>query len=290
MTESNLQTQSSSALAVMQDQNPIDIQIQTAHKFPRDLFKFMKMAETFATVSVMTAESCWYTVPRAGRNISGPSIRLAEICANAWGNLRFGSRLVHEAEDHVICEGFAHDLESNTAMRVEVRRSIVNKKGDRFSPDMIGNTINAGCAIALRNSVFKIVPRAFVDAILEKAKAVAVGTQQTLDERRLKMISHFKKMGVSEQQVLEKVNVSNIQSITLEHIEELIGISNSIKENMVNIEDAFPPSESEMMPKKKSEAKIEPKKDVAPVDFSKADDLPPFHVEQSGKVNDVLGF
>ena len=40
-----------------------------------------------------TAEGCFFSLPRGGKRLEGPSIRLAEICAATYGNLRCGSRI-----------------------------------------------------------------------------------------------------------------------------------------------------------------------------------------------------
>ncbi|MFN8826683.1 MAG: hypothetical protein ACK501_17070, partial [Planctomycetota bacterium] len=40
-------------------------------------------------------------------------------------------------------------------------RRITGKNGRRYSSDMIGVTGNAACSIALRNAVFRGIPRAF---------------------------------------------------------------------------------------------------------------------------------
>lgn len=63
----------------------IDIQIATAHKYPRDLKRSIKTAKDMATSSVEIAEDCRYMKPvgkdRNGvmQYADGPSVRLAEI-------------------------------------------------------------------------------------------------------------------------------------------------------------------------------------------------------------------
>lgn len=128
--ETNHAVVGSSALVAI-TKGEIDTQIATAKKWPRSLARFKSDAETIACNDPITAESCWYDVPRDGKTISGPSVRLAEIVASCWGNLRFGSRLIDVGESSVTAQGFAHDLQTNVAISVEVDVPILKKNGTR---------------------------------------------------------------------------------------------------------------------------------------------------------------
>ena len=68
-----------------------DIQISTAKRYPRDIVKVMAEAESMATRTLKIAQNCFYTLPRAGKDIEGPSIRLAEIFMSSWGNFKAGA-------------------------------------------------------------------------------------------------------------------------------------------------------------------------------------------------------
>ena len=66
----------SAALAAL-NRSEIDIQIQTAKRFPRSISQFKKTALAMATIDEETAGSMFYKVPRSGKTIEGPSVRLA---------------------------------------------------------------------------------------------------------------------------------------------------------------------------------------------------------------------
>ena len=70
--------------------------MQAARVWPRSVKAFAAAAEAMATLTQQTAAECSYVVPRDGKQIVGPSVRLAEICASAWGNIDFGSRIGRE--------------------------------------------------------------------------------------------------------------------------------------------------------------------------------------------------
>src|SRR5262245_11187920 len=152
------------------NRSEIDIQIATARKYPRSLLKFKNDAEAMACLDEETASSCFYALKRAEKPIEGPSVRLAEIVASAWGNLRSGARIIAEDEKFVVAQGACHDLEKNVAFQVEVRRRITDKNGRRYSDDMITTTCNAACSIALRNAIFKAIPGAYVNRSSRKLK------------------------------------------------------------------------------------------------------------------------
>src|SRR6185369_14649302 len=72
----------------------IDIQIATAKRYPRSITAFKRQCLEMATLDEETAGSMYYVLPRAGKKIEGPSVRLAEIAGSAWGNLRSKSYIV----------------------------------------------------------------------------------------------------------------------------------------------------------------------------------------------------
>jgi len=234
-----------------------DIQIETAKKYPRSIKKFRQDAMSMATSDVETAASCFYKLKRGhgedAKIIEGPSVRLAEIIANAWGNMRYGARIVNEGEREVTAQGVAHDLEKNVASTIEVARRITTKEGRRFGDDMVQVTKNAACSIALRNAIFKAVPFTYAKQIYEQCKKVAVGGAKTLKERCQQMLDAFAKISVSKAQVLAYLEKTSIEEIGLAEIELMIGVFTAIKDGDTTIDQAFPSKKGSVeMPKAKS--------------------------------------
>lgn len=225
----------------------VDQQIRTAKHFPRDLKRFRNNAEAFVAQSEEVASSCIYSLPRGGKEIKGPSVRLAEIVAQCWGNLHCAMRIVDVGPRTITAQAVAWDLESNVKITSEVKRSIVDRYGKRYSEDMIIVTGNAAASIALRNAIFKVIPRAIVDPIYATAVQVALGEAKSLNERRTKMFDVFSKMGVTKEKVLTLLGHTDEIQITRDDIESLIGIRNAIKDGAAKIEDYF--IEEETKPK-----------------------------------------
>jgi hypothetical protein len=101
-------------------------------------------------------------------------------------------------------------------------------------------TGNAACAIAARNSIFKVVPFAFVKPIYLAAKQTAVGDLTTLADRRTKMLSRFAALGVNEKRICASVEKGGVEEIGLGELETLIGVYSSIRDNEQTVDEAFP--------------------------------------------------
>lgn len=234
-----------------QTRGEIDIQIATAKRFPRSVAKVIEQAMGLVSLSEDVAEQCFYAVPRDGKTIEGPSARLAEIMASCWGHMRSEARVVEETDTHVVSRGTSWDLERNVAVAFEVRRRITTSstKKDRdgkpipakkFGDDMITTTSNAANSIAYRNSVFRVIPKAFWAPVYEKARKVAIGEAETLVAKRTKMLGYFQRMGVTDARLFAAIHVHGVEDITLEQLATLKGLAQAIKEGDTSVDDAFP--------------------------------------------------
>src|SRR5262245_34176726 len=168
----------------------VDVQIATARRYPRSVRTFIDEAVTMATLDEETAGACFYALPRDGKTIDGPSARLAEIVASAWGHLRVQARIVDEDDRFITARGEAWDVQRNVGMAFEVRRRITDRKGKKYSDDLVMVTGNAASSIALRNAIFKVIPSAFWRPIYLKCREVAVGKAETLVHKRTTMLAY----------------------------------------------------------------------------------------------------
>lgn len=228
-----------SGTAALINRGEIDMQIATAHKFPRSIKRFRNEALQMVTLNEQIAESCIYALPRGNKTIEGPSARFAEVVASAWGNCRAGARVVSDQGNFVTAQGVFHDLERNVAITYEVQRRITDSKGRRYNDDMIGVTGNAASSIALRNAILKGVPKAFWDDMYQAARAVVMGDFTTLANRRADALKAFQALGVSKEQVIAKLGVAGVEDISLEHLVTLRGLITAIKEGDTTPEQAF---------------------------------------------------
>lgn len=217
----------------------IDMQIATAKKYPRSIERFKKTALEIALCDEETAMSCYYVMPRDGKNIEGPSIRTAEIIASTWGNVRYGSRIVEEGERHVTAQGLCHDLESNNAVTVEVTRRITTKEGRRYGDDMISVAKQAACSIALRNAIFKVIPQVYAKQIYERAKEFVLKSAEVAGKSRQDAVAWFAKAGATESQVLAFLGKKRVNEVTPEDVVTLRGLATAIKDGDTTVEAAL---------------------------------------------------
>lgn len=219
----------------------LDQKITTARAYPRSLKRFVAECMDMATLNESVAGACIYALPRDGKTIEGPSARLAEIVMSAWGNCLGGARVVDEGAEFITAQGVFHDLERNVSITIEVRRRITDKRGRRYSADMIGVTGNAACSIALRNAVFKGIPKAFWEDIYVAARKAAVGDIKTLATKRADALAFLQKHGVTEAMVLTTLGKEGVEDIGQDELATLRGLLTAIKDGDTTIEEAFKP-------------------------------------------------
>jgi hypothetical protein len=230
-----------SGTVALLNKSEIDMQVATAHKYPRSIKRFRDESLQMVTLSESVAESCIYALPRDGKVIEGPSARFAEVVASAWGNCRAGARVVSDQGDFITAQGVFHDLERNVAITFEVQRRITDKHGRRYKPDMVGVTGNAASSIALRNAILKGIPKAFWDDMYQAARQTVMGDFKTLGNRRADALKAFLGYGVSQEQIFAKLGVAGIEDIGLEHLVTLRGLLTAIKEGDTTPDQAFAP-------------------------------------------------
>lgn len=230
------------SLAVSLARAEVDQQIATARAMPRSISRAVANILTLATLDEESAEECVYALPRGGKPIKGPSVRMAEIIASQWGNCRVGARVVHvdRFEKYVEAEGVFHDLETNAATTARIRRRISDKRGKLFNEDMIVVTGNAACAIAKRNAILGAVPKAVWRKAYTAVEGVLSGEQKTLAERRDIAISRFGAFGVTAEQIFAALGVEGLEDVTLEHLSTLTGMRSALKSGESTVEEMFP--------------------------------------------------
>lgn len=225
-----------------QDKAAIDVQIATAKTYPRNLKRAIDNSVAIVTMDTETASTCTYSLPRGGKPVTGPTVHLAKILAQQWGNLRVEAKVISIEQKQITSQAIAFDLENNLAIKVEVKRSIMSKNG-RFNDDMITVTGNAANAIALRNAILSVIPRAVVDKVYNEALKTITGDlsdQTKLIAKRKKVFDGFRETyELTEQQVLSVIGKAAIEHITQDDLVVLIGIAQAIKDGDTTVEMAF---------------------------------------------------
>lgn len=253
----------------------VDIQISTAKQYPRDLPHVLNRIATYAMMDRETAEDCFYVLRRQGRDgsasvIEGLSVRMAEIIASSWGNLRIQTRIVGNDGKMITAQAMCHDLETNVAVCKEVSRSIAYKNGATYSQDMQIVTGNAAASIAFRNAVLSVIPKAVTKNIINQVKQVALGQSIDLEQSRQNVIAYFAKIGVTKEQILHYLGKNAVEEIDQQSIYELRATANAIKEGTTTVQETFVEPEKQAKAQELANAKAETAQEKAAAALARA--------------------
>ncbi len=189
------------------------------------------------------AEQATYAYPRGGKEVTGPSIRLAEVLAQNWGFVDFGIRIVAAGETESMVETYAWDMVTGSRARrtfpVKHSRKARGEIVDLDDPrDVYELTANMG-ARRLRACILQIIPGYVVDAALEQCEeTIKKGNGEPLIDRVRKMVSLFADIGVS-QEMIEKRLGHNISATIEAEVVSLRGVYKSIKDGFAGREAYF---------------------------------------------------
>lgn len=234
-------------MSIMREKAAIDSQIATANAYPRNVEACVNDALFTATIDTDTAMTCTYSLPRGGKAITGPSVHLARIIYQNWGNFRADTKVVNVTSTYVESEAVAWDLQKNVAIKVSVRRSILQNKGkDRMNEDMILVTGNATNSIALRNAVFAVIPKGITDMIYKASQEKIFGNVKEFNKTLTGVLAAFKKKyNKDEADVLKIVGKTDKKQLTNEDLLTLIGVGNSLKDGDTKVEYIWKPTPEE---------------------------------------------
>jgi hypothetical protein len=264
MSENQTETQSASlevlpasALEAI-TRGEIDIQIATAHRYPRSLDMYKKRAIAMATIDVETAESCLYARPVGGGKVAeGMSVRMAEIVGSCYGNLRVGAIIIEQTETYIKARGVAHDLETNFASSSDIIESTLKQDGKTpYDARMRVTVAKAAVAKARRDATFQVVPRAIARPIERAVRALLADESiQTFEERRNGVVKWIdEKLKIDAKRVWAMLGITGPGDLQQEHLETLAGLKTALRENDTTIDEAFPGivAKKPIFPEKKS--------------------------------------
>jgi len=175
-----------------------------AKKFPRDeTAAYNRIMQ--ACKRRMLAEQAVYAYPRGGTTVTGPSIRLAEVLAQSWGNLDFGIIELDQRRGESDVMAYAWDLETNVRQtKIFTVKHERHKKGGKVDKltdprDIYEMSANQG-ARRLRACILGVIPGDVTDAAVQACdKTLAGGSDEPLQDRVRKMVAAFSEHGVSLQ-------------------------------------------------------------------------------------------
>lgn len=224
-----------------------------AKKFPRDETKsFARIIKSCQRIKL--AEQALYRLPISGSTKEGPSIRLAEVVAQAWGNLRFGIKELARESTRSVCIAYCLDLETNTTVEldftvdhwIEVGKAPNPKvKKPITDPVEIDRLIANRGARKLRNCILNVIPGDIIDeAVKACRKTVAGGGGEPLTDRIRKMVTAFTELSITTEMIEARLGHS-VASTTGEEIVDMTSIYRSIVDKQAKRADFFSTGEVE---------------------------------------------
>lgn len=268
-----------------------------AKRFPRDMIQ----AEGRILQSckrTRLAEASMYAYPKGGAKVEGPTIRLAEVLAQCWGNMDFGIKELEQRHGESTVLAYAWDLETNErrtiTWTVRHERKVNQRDG---SGKTIGSRIdvlddpreiyemvaNQG-ARRLRACILAIIPGDIQDAAIEQCRKTLAGdSQEPLIDKIRKMVAAFAEIGVTqsmiEQRLGHKIEATNLAEIvTFRSIYQSISDGMSDRKDWFDLTDGPPADPKDDAPRSPDDLLSQPRKRGRPkkeTPGSSDDEIPP---------------
>ena len=213
-----------------------------AKRFPRDEVEAYAKAMEACQRPTM-AEKAFYSFPRGGQTVEGPTIRFAEELARCWGNIDYGIKELSQDEGKSEMQAYAWDLETNAQSIQNFTNPHQREVGKKMQTltslrDIYENNANMATR-RLRSRILAILPSWFVeDAIAECKKTLAGQNETPLVDRVKKMVVQFAKLGVTQEQIETRLK-RKIDTMNADDFVEYIGIYNAIKQGESKIAEWF---------------------------------------------------
>ncbi|KAG0323201.1 hypothetical protein BGZ97_012360 [Linnemannia gamsii] len=194
------------------------------------------------------ADAAVYTYAKGGSNISGPSIRLAEAMAQAWGNLQFGIRELDQANGESTVQAYAWDVETNTRKEItfQVPHLHYTRKGSYKleDPSEIYKLTANQAARRLRTCILTIIPGDVTEAAVTQCEKTMRIKADTSPEAMQKMVSAFESFSVTKEQIEKRIQ-RRLDAIQPAQVVSLKKIYASLRDGMSTPADWFEAAEAE---------------------------------------------
>ena len=213
-----------------------------AKRFPRNEVDAYAKAMEACQRPTMAAKA-FYSFPRGGQTVEGPTIRFAEELARCWGNIDYGIKELSQDDGKSEMQAYAWDLETNAQSVQNFTNPHQREQGKKMvkltsQRDIYENNANMATR-RLRSRILAILPSWFVEDAIEECKKTLAGRNDTpLIDRVKKMVVAFAKLGVTQEQIERRLK-KKIDTMNADDFVEYTGIFNAIKQGESKIADWF---------------------------------------------------
>lgn len=218
-------------------------QIVMAKKFPRnEVQSFNRIIQACQRRSL--AEKAEYEYPRGGQKVTGPSIRLAEVAAQNWGNIDFGVVELEQRNGESQVMAYAWDLETNTRQTkiFSVPHVRSTKKGNvplTDPRDIYEMVANQG-ARRVRACILGIIPGDVIESALDQCHKTLEGAEQKPLIDVIKEVAlYFQRDFNVPVEALEKYIGCKSEAFSMNDCLRLRKVYVSLKDGMAKREEVF---------------------------------------------------
>lgn len=218
-------------------------QIVMAKKFPRnEVESYNRIMRACQRRSL--AEKAEYEYPRGGQKVTGPSIRLAEVAAQNWGNIDFGIVELEQRAGESQVMAYAWDLETNTRQTkiFSVPHIRSTKKGNiplKDPRDIYEMVANQG-ARRMRACILGVIPGDVIESAIEQCHKTLEGAEQKpLIDVIKEVCLYFQKDFNVPVEVLEKYIGCKSETFSMNDCLRLRKVYVSLKDGMAKREEVF---------------------------------------------------
>lgn len=234
----------SQATAIEQASRVAEVQarVTVAQACPRNMDRAQVLMREVCTTPAL-AKRAFFSYPKAGETVEGPSIKLAEELARVFGNIDYGLTELRRDDEAGESEmmAFAWDIEANTrtTRTFIVKHAIDTRKGRKQITelrDITANNNNFG-GRAMRECIYKVLPSWF----REEAEQLCRDTlaSDAKPENIAAMISAYGKASVTLEQLEAKVGRTRAKW-TPQDYGHLTTLYQSLVNREITRDEAFP--------------------------------------------------
>lgn len=231
------------AMVSTREAQEVQAAVFMAKQFPRNenesIARIMRACDRIGL-----ATKAVYSYPKGGTNVTGPSVRLAEAMAQAWGNIQSGVVELEQRDGESTCMAYCWDIETNTreCKIFTVKHQISTKKGMKVltDPREIYELVANQGARRKRACILNIIPGDVTELAVERCnKTLQSGNRRPLIDRLREMVDFFQTRFSVPLSSIEKYFGYKLDAFTEQDGITLANIFNALKDGEAKREDYF---------------------------------------------------
>ena len=231
------------AMVSTREAQEVQAAVFMAKQFPRNenesIARIMRACDRIGL-----ATKAVYSYPKGGTNVTGPSVRLAEAMAQAWGNIQSGVVELEQRDGESTCMAYCWDIETNTreCKIFTVKHQISTKKGMKVltDPRDIYELVANQGARRKRACILNIIPGDVTELAVERCnKTIQSGNRRPLIDRLREMVDFFQTRFSVPLSSIEKYFGYKLDAFTEQDGITLANIFNALRDGEAKREDYF---------------------------------------------------